>query len=372
MTIYEKIKFCLEQLRPVPDNFKESTELLKKWLLKKDNEGYNPEIFITMSNRTGGKTYFIAYLLFDLFRRFGVKFVLYCRTGSELGNVVSGIFSSVMHEFEGYQIEENIAVQNVYSDICVKYEVEEDGKKTIHKDICGYVICLNASDKIKKFSSNFYDVDIIFFDEFQADTYLGKEIDKYVNVHMSIARGSGMASRPVPVIMASNSLTIVNPYFEMFKLTNKIQENTKFLTVPGISLLRFVNNSVAEEQARSRFNIACSSSEQLKSNITNSWLKDNKACVCKPQSEWGRGFYICTFVKKNEKYGMRRYNNNIIYVSRSVDNTCNSIYALDVDGMENIECAKRSLPLQILRQEFLKGNVRFSDLACKYTMLDWI
>lgn len=372
MTIYEKIKFCLEQLRPVPDNFKESTELLKKWMLKKDNEGYNPEIFITMSNRTGGKTYFVAYLLFDLFRRFGVKFILYCRTGTELGNVVDGVFKDVMNEFEGYQIEENIAIENTYSDINVKYEVEEDGKKSIHKDNCGYVICLKASDKIKRFSSNFYDADIVFFDEFQADTYLPKETNKFVNIHMSIARGRGMASRPVPVILNSNSLTIVNPYFEMLKITNKIQENTKFLTQPGLSLLRFVNEEVAEEQKKSRFNIACSSNEQLKSNITNEWLYDNKACVCKPQSEWGRGFYICTFVKKNEKYGMRRYNNNIIYVSRSVDNTCNSIYALDVDGMENIECAKRSLPLQILRQEFLKGNVRFSDLACKYTMLDWI
>lgn len=372
MTIYEKINFCLEQLRPVPDSFKESTELLKKWLLKKDNEGYNPEIFITMSNRTGGKTYFLAYLLFDLFRRFGIKFALYCRTGTELGNVVNGIFSSVMHEFEGYEIEENVAVQNVYSDINVKYEVDEDGKKVIHKDICGYVLCLNASDKIKKFSSNFYDVDIIFFDEFQADNYLGKEMDKFVNVHMSIARGDGKASREVPVIMASNSLTIVNPYFEMFKLTNKIQDNTRFLTVPGISLLRFVNNKVAEEQSRSRFNIACQNNRQLESNIKNTWLNDNKSCVGKPESDWGRGFYICTFIKKDEKYGMRRYKNGMIYVSRSIDNTCNSIYALDVDGVENIECAKRSFPLQILKEEFLKGNVRFSDLACKYTMLDWI
>ena len=66
MNINEKIKYVLEHLRDVPDEFKESTETMKKWLLKKDNEGYYPEIYVGMSNRTGGKTYFMAYLLLKL------------------------------------------------------------------------------------------------------------------------------------------------------------------------------------------------------------------------------------------------------------------------------------------------------------------
>lgn len=372
MTIHEQIAYCVEHLRDVPLAFKESTETLNKWITRKDNEGFHPEIFITQSNRTGGKTYYIAYLLLDLFRRFGTKFALECRTGSELGRVASGIFDAVLEEFDGWTITETIAVPNVYSTIELNYtSVDEEGKEEKVYETIGYVLAINASDKIKKFSSTFYDVDIIFMDEFQADRYLPGETDKWVNVHMSVARGHGKASRCVPVLMASNSLTIVNPYFSMWKLESKLQENTKFYRAPGLSVLRFVNDAVAKEQMESRFNIACSGNKQLESNITNSWLNDNRACVCKP-SNWGQAYYICTFVKGDEKYAMRQYDNGIYYISRNIDETCQYAYALTVDGMENVECARRSAPMITLNREFLRGNVRFSDLACKYTILDWI
>lgn len=380
MTIHEQIKYCLDNLREVPDEFKESTELLKKWLLRPDSEGIMPEIYITMSNRTGGKTYFIAYLLFDLWRRFGTKFALETRTGNELGNVVGGIFSAVMEEFPGFTIEERVAVPNVYSEIICKYDCDEDTtatdgestKGTKKQEVIGYVLSINASDKIKKFSSEFYDVDIMFLDEFQADRYLAGEVDKWVNIHMSVARGHGKASRCVPIIMASNSLTIVNPYFALWKLESKIQENTKFYRAPGLSVLRFVNDAVAKQQSESRFNIACTGNKQLESNITNSWLNDNRACVGKPDGSWGRAYYIATFIKGDEQFGFRQYENGMYYVNRNVDETCTNVYALTVDGMENVECAKRSVALQVMQREFTRGKVRFSDLSCKYVMLDWI
>lgn len=372
LNIYEQIYFCIDHMREVPDSFKESTKLLNKWMKKKDPEGIPPEIFIAMSNRTGGKTYYGGYLLMDLFRRFGTKFCIYARTGTELGSTIDGIFSPILAEFEGFTLEEVVSVNNVYSTVYCSYpSVDDDGKEIMNKDICGFVVSLNASDKIKRISSTFYDVDIILMDEFQADRYLPDEVDKFVNIHMSIARGGGKASRCVPVIMLSNSLTIVNPYFTEWQLQSKIQDNTKFYTEPGLCLLRFVNDAVADEQSRSRFNIACRNNKQLKSNISNSWLKDNKACVSKPDN-WGQSTYICTFIRNNEKFGMRKYNNGIWYVSRNVDTTCQNNYALQVDGVENVECAKRSLPLQVLRREFERGNVRFSDLACKYTILEWI
>lgn len=373
MTIHDKIKTCLGRLRTPPDEFIKSTEMMKKWLCRPDADGHMPEIYVTMSNRTGGKTYFVAYLLLKLWQDFDVKFALLTRTGSELGNVVGGIFGAVMEEFPGFIIEEVVAVPNTYSEIIMRYdEKDEDGKNVRKTEIIGYVLCVNASDKIKKFSSEFYDVDIMFMDEFQADRYLPKEVDKWVNIHMSVARGHGQASRCVPVIMASNSLTIVNPYFNMWKLESKIQTDTKYYRGSGLSVLRFVNDEVAKQQSMSRFNIACSGNAQLESNITNSWLNDSRACVCKPDKSWGLSHYIATFIKGDDKYAMRMYDNGYIYVNRSIDETHNNVFALSVDGVENIECANRSVPLLIMKKEFLKGNVRFSDLTCKYTMLDWI
>lgn len=372
MNIYEKIKFCLEHLRDVPDDYKESTKLLNKWMTTPDKEGIMPEIFATISNRTGGKTYYIAYLLMDLYKRFGTQFALYTRSGTQLGNVVSGIFTAVMEEFPGYTIEEKIAVQNVYSEIYIKWTEKEDDKDVQRCELAGFVLVLNASTKIKNYSSAFYDVEIMFMDEFQASQYLPKEVDKWIDIHMSVARGHGQSSRCVPVIMASNSLSIINPYFKNWGLESKIQEDTKLYRGVGLSLLRFVNDSVAGKQRESRFNKACESSEIFKSNIDNAWLNDSRSCVCKPNGTWGRGSYICTFIHGKNKYGMYSYTNGIYYIGRNIDIQCPNIFAMSVEGAENIETAKRCLPLMVFRDQFMKGNGRFSDISLKASILEWI
>ena len=379
-SITEKIKFVLEHLRDVPDAFKESTEMMKKWLMRPDPDGLPPEIFVSISNRTGGKTYFVAYLLMELWMKFGTTFMLLARTGTELGNTAGGIFSSVLEEFPGFTIVEQVRINNVYSEIMIIYDEEEvtaagDGESTETKkckETLGYVLAINASDKIKKISSMFYDSDIMFMDEFQADKYVPKEVDKFANIHMSVARGHGKASRYVPVIMCSNSLSIINPYFSEWHLDSKIQENTKFYRESGLSLLRFVNDEVAKQQSESRFNTVFKNNRQINSNITNSWLNDSRSCISKPAKDWGNRTYVATFIADDSKYALRVYDNGIYYVNRSVDETHNNVYALSVDGSENVECARRSVPLLCLRDKFLKGMARFSDLQCKVDMLKWI
>ena len=374
MDIYEKIKFCIEHRPEVPDEFKESTKLLDKWMLSKDKEGIHPEIFITSSNRTGGKTYYIARLLVDLFTRFGSQFILLTRAGTQLGRVADGVLSAVMEEFEDYTFKETVVVNNVYSEISFRHKVvdEETGSEEEIEEVAGFVLSINASDKIKVFSSAFYDVELMFMDEFQGETYLSRECEKWYNIHMSVARGHGKATRCVPVIMASNSLSIINPYYKFLGLQDKIQDDTKMYRGVGLCLLRFKNEEVANAQKKSRFNIACGESEMAKSNIDNEWLLDSRSCVCKADKSWGRNFYVCTLTCKDEVFAIRKYENGIYYVNRSADWTNNNIYALSVDGVENIECAKRTIPLTVISREFLKGRVRFSDLSCKATMLEWI
>lgn len=372
MDIYEKIKYSLEHLRDVPDDYKESTRLMIKWLTTPDKEGIMPEIFTTISNRTGGKTYFIAYLLLDLYKKHGTQFGLYTRSGSQLGNVVKGIFTAVMDEFPGFQIEERIAVPNVYSEILIKYICDIDGVDTPVTEVCGFVFSLNASSKIKNYSSAFYDVEIMFMDEFQTTQYLPNEVDKWIDIHMSVARGHGLSSRCVPVIMASNSLSIINPYFKNWGLESKIQEDTKLYRGIGLSLLRFVNESVADKQRESRFNKACANSKIFESNINNAWLNDSRSCVMKPDKDWGKSRYICTLIDGNDKYGMYEYDNGLFYIGRNSDITCTNIYSLTVNGSENIATANRCVPLMVFRDQFMKGYGRFSDISCKAKILEWI
>ena len=69
---------------------------------------------------------------------------------------------------------------------------------------------------------------------------------------------------------------------------------------------------------------------------------------------------------------IKLYENGFIYVNRSVDETCTNIYTMSDDAEENVEFAKYSTVLQTLKSAFVKGKARFSDLSCKYDMLNWI
>lgn len=370
--IYWKIEQVLSNLRQVPENFRESTEMLKKWLLMKDSNGLRPEIFVTISNRTGGKTYFLTYLLLKLYKDYGVKFGLYTRFGTDLGNVAVEMFNAVLKqedEFEGWEMSETVALKNVYSTVDIIHDEKwGDEIERVH-DTCGYVLATNSSDKIKKISSLFVDVEIMFADEFQAEMYAPKETDKFVNIHFSVARGDEEGVRVVPVLMASNSLSIQNPYFEMWGLTTKIQSNTKYFHGDGLVLLRFVNEKVAAAQMQSAFNRACKNSNIIKSNIGNEWLNDNWACIGKPA---GRGQYICTLTVGKHMFGLRMHADGIYSVNRSVDNTAPRTFNLTSDPKEDVTSFRDKLPFQVLRKAWFNGKVLFSDISVKSLVSPWL
>lgn len=53
------------------------------------------------------------------------------------------------------------------------------------------------------------------FDEFQSENndYCPNEVQKFISVHTSVARGQGKQLRYVPVYMLSNPVTLLNPYY---------------------------------------------------------------------------------------------------------------------------------------------------------------
>lgn len=338
----------------------------EKLLTSLDVNGEKPEILIAISNRGAGKTYGFAKYLLDRFINHDEKFALICRWQRELGSVADGIFKAVLHnEFEGYSISERKMQRNTYALLTLE---KDDGGKKVRKN-CGYVLPVNGSDNLKKISSLFSDVERMFFDEFQCEMYCPNEIDKFVNLHFTVARGNEEGVRFVPVILASNSLSIVNPYFLALRLSTRIQSNTKFYKSDGLVLERFVNKDVADKQSKSGFNRAFSGNKQMMSNIDNSWLNDSWSCVEKPK---GRGEYTFTLVDDNKKYGVRLYNNNdgrFLYVNRSVDNTCKTVYNISENGIVNMPLLKSSLNLMLMKKLWLQGKVLFSDIEVKDVML---
>lgn len=340
-----------------------------KLLTMTDREYEEPEIFFAVSNRGPGKTYGFSWLLLEYFRRTGRKFALLCRTQTDLGVYANGVLSAALTDkFPKVTIKEVVSKTSKFSEI---HWCNNDEDKT--EEICGYVLAINAAYGLKNYANLFNDVDVMFLDEFQGDKYVSNELDKFANLHDTVARGGGKAVRYVPVILASNSITIENPYFREFGISSKIQSNTHFYRGTGLVLERFHNKYAADEREKSAFNRALKNNEMVRSSIDNTWLNDSYACICKPTEEWGGHMYMATLMDGKYKYGVRWYpNTGYYFISPSVDSGNKNIWNISVDGVENVPMIRGGVLFATLRSKFQSGQLMFSNLSVKNRIVEVI
>lgn len=342
-----------------------------KFFSKKDSRGMLPGIYCAVSNRTGGKTYGVGQVLLKYNEVTGRKFGIICKTQSDLGKIANGVLGGVIEDkYPNYVFEEQVSPTKRFSILTKRRVVGEDeDDEDVEKEEIAYVLALNAANKLKDYSSMFRDCDILFMDEFQTDRYLPDEIGKLITLRGSVARGDGTGVRYVPVIMCSNSISIVNPYFSAWGISTKIQSNTHFLKAPGLVLERFTNEVVADAQRNDPFNVAFSHHEAIACSVDNSWLNDSWSCVCKPSKDWGNSWYICTVIDGNNQYAIRKYDCvGVYYINRSVDTTCPTVYNISPDGVENIPMIRTGGIFINLRSAYANGCVRFSDISVKDIM----
>ena len=340
-----------------------------------DRNGNKPGVYISLSNRGGGKTYGFSKWIFEHMVDKGILFGMYTRWASDLGHVALTALNSMLNDnYPDYTVRENV-VDGVYSEIwmCLKEKNSEDVEEEPDR-LIGFVFPINLADKIKQKSSMFIDVDILFMDEFQTlGKYCPDEVNKFLDIHTSIARGKGKAVRYVPIIMLSNSLSIANPYFVVLGLTTNLQDNTKFYRGNGLVLEHFINEDVREAQKADPVNIAFANADIMKTNLDNDWYFDNRTCICKPEREWGKSQYMCTLKDGKTSYAIRYYANaGFYYINYSVDSSCSTIYNLSLDGHLNLPFVQKSAVFKILKDAFYKGNLRCSDIKIKNMIVNII
>ena len=342
-----------------------------KYLLNmKDKNGETPELFFVVSRvRGAGKTTSIGKTLLNNFFDDGSKFVLFVREAKCLGNYASGLLKGVLDLFyEGWSIEEKTAIKGVFTRIILSRGQDEE------KESCevGYVINIKNVRNVKEVSSEFTDASIGFFDEFQdaSGKYLPNEVDKFLDVHTSIARGGGKQRRYFPVIFASNTLSIINPYFLATGLTKHLQPNTKKYRGDGFVYMRFENKDLAQIHADSGMSKAFSGNKTI-DYFDDSWLLDNTTGICNNEG-WGRSCYIATLVDGNESYSVQYFQySDIYYFSKKIDQTWPIRYTLSVDGSPN-PALKSSLCYRAILKAIEQGKMRFDSIESKRICLEVI
>lgn len=337
-----------------------------KLLSLKDQNKQDPEIYICTSNRTAGKTtWFNRYAVRRYLRR-GEKFACLYRFNYELDDVANKFFKDIGGLFfPGYSMSSERRAAGIYHELFLEYPDSTEEKP--HIESCGYAITLNSADQLKKYSHLFSDVSLILFDEFQSETghYCNNELRKFQSIHTTIARGQGQQSRRVPVIMISNPVSIINPYYVAFGISKRLMRNTHFLRGNGYVLEQGQNADAADALKQSGFMSAFENTKYKDYAASGKYLNDCDTFITK-MPENGR--YIVTLKYQNAFYSIKEYSDRgIMYVSDSVDKTFPFRIAIDLQDHEinYILLSRNDGLISNLRYLFEQGHVRFKNQLCK-------
>ena len=335
-----------------------------KLLSLRDINGEKPEIYICTSNRTAGKTTYFNRLVVNRFLNKNQKFCLLYRFKYELESIADKFFKDIKELFfEKYNMKQATKGNGNYIELFLT-----KGENIIP---CGYAIALNCADQIKKFSHLFNDVDCILFDEFQSETnhYCSSEIDKFISIHTSIARGQGKQYRYVPVYMLSNPVTLLNPYYVALNISNRIKKDTKFLRGNGFVLEQGFIKNASTEQLNSGFNKAFSKHEYVAYSAQNIYLHDQHAFIEKIK---GNFRYLCTIKYKNTNYAIKEFGEiGIVYCDNRPDlkNPNRISVTINDHDINYVMLKQNQLFINTLRYYFDNGCFRFKDLNCKEAIL---
>lgn len=334
-----------------------------KLLSLKDIDGKMPEIYMTTSNRSAGKTTFFSRYFVNRFLNHREKFCLLYRYNYELSQCEDKFFKDIKSLF--------FFGMDMTSETIANGKIKE---LFIDDRPCGYAVALNDADTVKKFSHFFSDVSRILFDEFQSETnkYCSNEIDKFMSIHTSIARGGGKQVRYVPVFMLSNPVTLLNPYYTAMHISERLQKDTKFLRGHGFVLEQNYNEIAGNAQLESGFNRAFLDSRYLEYASQNVYLNDNNTFIEKPS---GKGRYICTIKSDSKNYSIWKFpEEGIIYCDNTFDASFPTKIALSTDdhAPNYIMLKQNEFLLSDFKYLFDRGCFRFKNLACKAVVMEML
>lgn len=337
-------------------NYYDGTKLLSL----KDINGKKPEVFMCTSNRSAGKTTYFNRLVVNRFIKRGEKFALLYRFNYELDGCDEKFFKDIKELFfSEYDMTAAKKMKGIYQELY------------LNEEPCGYAISINSADQLKRNSHLFSDIDNIIFDEFQSEQnhYCDKEVEKFISIHNSIARGHGKQSRYVPVYMISNPVTILNPYYVAMDISTRLQKDTHFLRGDGFVLEQGYNETASAALKSSAFNRAFGSSDYIAYSAEGVYLQDDLSFVDTPT---GRGKYVATIRYAGIDYGVREYPElGIVFCDKSVDYQYPLKITVDTADhkLNYVMVSSNFILIQKLRYYFEHGCMRFKDLQAKEAIL---
>lgn len=337
-----------------------------KLISMKDKNGNEPEIYIATGNKSQGKTFFYNRLMVNKFLDKGEKFILLYRYAVELENCVEQFFGDIgPKKFPTYEMTSKRQAKGKF------YSLFLNDKP------CGFAISVNSADFVRKNAHYFNQCDNMLFDEFMPMSdydYCPDEVNKFMMIHSSIARGEGKMYRPVKCYLVGNLISKINPYYVALNLHKDLPDNAKYYRGDGFVVEVCMNESAKKEQEQSAFNRAFSGMNNsiMKSDLEGTYARDSNNFV---EKLTGSNQYLFTIVYDGVDYAIRQYTDlGLIYISDNADvsyPTKIAVTTADHD-VNHIMLQSCQMQIVILRNLFNKGCVRFKNNMCKKAFLELV
>lgn len=334
--------------------------------IDKDKNGLRPEIFAVDGNRTSGKTTYFGRWFVNRFKKYGEKFIILKRWDNQLPTVSSKFFPVLQRLFFP-----NDVFTSQKRDNGAYYELY------LNDVSCGYAISINGADKVKENSHLMQDAKRMLFDEFQTTKYVPGEVDKFVSIHASIARGDYEFTRYCPVYMVCNHVSSLNPYYRAWHCATEIDELQEGIYKgDGFVIQKDMNAGAADAQKQSGFNRAFKDTGAVDHIINNTGVNDNRSFVEKINTNGSS--YICTCVVDGQQIALRRILDNskcYYYFDDKIDPACKTRYAISTVSHSTdtvLINGKSILLVASVRRCFEAGYVRFSTLEVKAAAFEFM
>lgn len=350
----------------------------EKLLNSLDLDKKKPEIIISQTLRSYGKTTFYNRYLMDRFMMREHTLIINRYKYEMKGS--GQRFCATMEEWYPHIRFREI---NVLKDSVIKILIKTDPPEMIEKDdgsvvlaeevwddndLFGYACCLSGFDGVKKTSNMMRRVTNMIFDEFQSedDKYLPGEIDKLISIHTSVARRKGEPVRFVRLILLSNKVRMINPYYLSLGISERYEPRTKYMRGHGWVFENLSNPTISDLAKESRFNIAFSNEGYMGYILDEKFKNEGEYSTI---HKMAKGKLMLTVGYKGETYDITR-GDGYFYVT---DTGQPNLTDLDLDLAEVYSKSRITPPslvrvsqlTVVLRSEFSENRVFFKNVPCK-------
>lgn len=305
--------------------------------------------------RGHGKTYDSVNRLIDTgIREKKLSFVVLVRYIEDIMFIKNSWWSIVEHLYPNYEF---------YSVRRLIYARDKTKNETF---VIGEYVALSEYMRVKKTPRPY--VKFILFDEFlnEENDYLQDEIDKFMSVCDSIIRNRN----DVRVLMVSNTITLINPYFSYFGI-NKL--NGRFTKGLHSSIVEFTDSEEFKKyRMKTKFGESIAETRYGNFALSGAFMLDDMTNVIE-KPPYKTKHYLFNIVLNENNIEVNLVN-GLLFFSKSNDYTRRSYtpYVENAKTYCSTYVEKSFRYFKMIQVYFMKNKVMYQSLVIKNAIIEFM